>query len=79
MAEIIVSKPFVLNIDGLHRSFGAGRHVVEDEVANHWYVQEHIEVADKKEELETKEQGPLKRLLPIRQRNMAAKAAQMSK
>lgn len=41
MAKINVKKPFVLNLPTGHVSFPVGVVDVEDEVANHWYVQAH--------------------------------------
>lgn len=78
MAKINVTKPFVLNMDGLHRSFGVGLHGVEDEVAEHWYVKAHsepVETGDKKENSQPSV-GATGRMPPVRTRNQAAKKAQ---
>lgn len=43
MAKISVKKPFVLNLPAGHVAFSVGVVDVEDNVANHWYVQAHSE------------------------------------
>lgn len=58
MAKIHVKKPFVLNTVSGHRSFVAGHHEVEDEVASHWYVQHHAEVVDE-------QVGPVQESSPV--------------
>jgi hypothetical protein len=47
MKTIIVKTPFQLNVGtGTHRQFSVGKHVVDDNIAEHWYVQAHSEVLD---------------------------------
>lgn len=47
MKEIRVHTPFTLTmVDGQMRKFDAGRHCVEDDVADHWFVQAHAEQTD---------------------------------
>jgi hypothetical protein len=77
MAKINVKKPFVLNLDGLHRSFGVGLQEVEDEVAEHWYVQSHSEPVDIGPPVKEKPAavGKVGKLPPVRSRNQAAKEA----
>ena len=78
MAKINVTKPFILNIDGLHRSFGVGLQPIEDELAGHWYVQAHsepVETENKKENSQLSV-GATGRMPPVRTRNQAAKKAQ---
>lgn len=46
MKTIIVSTPFTLNLGGGEfAKFGVGQHDVKDEIAAHWYVQAHSELA----------------------------------
>lgn len=78
MAKINVTKPFILNVDGLHRSFGVGLQTIEDELAGHWYVQVHSELVDKNQQgQEHVDSGKnVGRMPPVRTRNQAAKKAQ---
>lgn len=41
--KIHVVKPFVLTVaEDQKREFPAGHHTVEDDIADHWYVQAHV-------------------------------------
>ncbi|EQC4364800.1 STY1053 family phage-associated protein, partial [Shigella flexneri] len=45
-AVIHVHTPFVLTLpDGSRREFVKGRHVVEEDVATHWFTRAHAEVS----------------------------------
>lgn len=45
-AVIHVHTPFVLTLpDGSQREFVKGRHVVEEDVATHWFTRAHAEVS----------------------------------
>ena len=78
MAKINVTKPFTLNIDGLHRPFGVGLQPIEDELAEHWYVQEHSELVEKGQldQPNVSNGEKVGRLPPVRTRNQAAKKEQ---
>jgi len=45
MAKITVAKPFRLNHKGKLLRFDAGVHTVEKEVAEHWFVHQHLATA----------------------------------
>lgn len=46
MIKIEVLKSFILNVDGVLKSFATGIHEVEDEISQHWYVQAHSQAVD---------------------------------
>ena len=43
MAKVNVKKPFILNLPTGHVHFVPGVVEIEDELAEHWYVQAHCE------------------------------------
>jgi len=62
MTKINVKKPFTLNLPSGHVSFVAGVVEVEDEVAEHWYVQAHSEpVVEQSIPVEVKKPGRKKK------------------